>query len=184
MRPADLRKLAAQRGDNVPGLVQAQGCLRQVRNPVRIRNGKRFHLLRRSHHLRHHWGFSQRPDNFVMVAMADKNQRITFLRKLHRFHVDLGHQGTGSVDHSQVAMAAGFAHFGRYAMCAVDHTLARRNFLNAVHEDRALFLQLLDYEAVMDDFLADINRRAECLQRDANDVDRPHHPRAEASRLQ
>ena len=44
--------------------------------------------------------------------------------------------------------------------------------------------QLLHHITVVDDLLADVDRRAERLQRNANDVDGAHHAGAKASRLQ
>src|ERR1700733_1181739 len=69
-------------------------------------------------------------------------------------------------------------------MRAVDHTLAIGDFILAVHEDRALPAQLVYHKAVVDDLLAHVNRRAEGLQRDADNINRPHDTSAEPPRLQ
>ena len=116
--------------------------------------------------------------------MTDQDQRIAFPGKLHRFHVDLGHQRASRVDHPQLAQLAGLPDLGRNAVSAVDDALAGRNFLDAVHKNGALGGQLVHHVAVVDDLLAHVNGRAEGLQGDADDVDGAHHAGAEAAGLQ
>jgi len=63
---------------------------------------------------------------------------------------------------------------------AIDYPLAGRDFVHAVHENRAFALKLLNHKAVVDDFLADVNWRSEGFQGDADDVNGPHHSGAES----
>jgi hypothetical protein len=69
-------------------------------------------------------------------------------------------------------------------MRAVNHTLALRHLVHAVHKNRALVLQFLHHEPVVDNLLAHINRRPKCLQRDPDNVNGPDHPGAEPTRFQ
>src|SRR6516162_2571711 len=116
--------------------------------------------------------------------MSNQDQRITLARELHRLNVYLRHQRAGCINDPEFAQLARLAHFGRDAMSAVDHPLARRNLLHAVDKDGALSGQLVDNIAVMHNFLADIDWSTEGLEGDPNDVDGANHPGAEASRLQ
>ena len=69
-------------------------------------------------------------------------------------------------------------------MGAVDDALALGHFVDAIDKNRALLLQFLHHKAVVDDLLAHINRRPKGLERNPDNVDRPHHPGAESPRLQ
>lgn len=57
-----------------------------------------------------------------------------------------------------------------------------RNFMQFLDEDRTLGLQPFHHIAVMHDFVANINGRAIGLQRQHDDLDRPVHARAKATR--
>ncbi len=69
-------------------------------------------------------------------------------------------------------------------MGAVNDALAGRDLVDAIDKNCAFGAQLVHHVAVMDDLLADVNRRPEGLERDADDVDGAHHAGAEATRLQ
>src|SRR5208282_1089162 len=119
-----------------------------------------------------------------MIMVPDQNQRVTLLGKLHCFHMHLGDQRTGGINHPQAAPRAVLANLGRYPVRAVDNPFSVGHFVFAVDKDRALAPQLVDYKAVVDNFLADINRRTKSIERNTYHIDRPHHPRAEPTRLQ
>ena len=115
-----------------------------------------------------------------MIFMSDQDERIPFLGKLDSFHVDLGHQRTGGVNHAQPAFCAVLANLRRDSVRAVNNALAVGHFVLAVDKDRALAPKFLDHEAVVDNLLAHINRRPKRLQSNADHVNRPHHARAKA----
>ena len=60
-------------------------------------------------------------------------------------------------------------------MGAVDDALAVRNVIDLVDKDRAFFRQLVHNIAVMNDFTANIDWRAEGFESDFNDIDGTHH---------
>ena len=97
-----------------------------------------FNLFRRSHDLRHQWRFAQRANDFVVIAMANQDQRIAFLGELHRLHVNLGDQRTGRINDAQLALLAVLADLGRNAVRAVNHALAVGHLVHAVDKNRAL----------------------------------------------
>src|SRR5215813_9518470 len=98
--------------------------------------------------------------------------------------MDFGDQRAGRVNHSQIALPTRLAHFRGNAVRAVDDPFAGGDLFNAVYEDGALLLQLLDNETVMNNFLADVNGRAKSFERNSHDIDCAHHPCTEAPGLQ
>ena len=69
-------------------------------------------------------------------------------------------------------------------MGAVDHAFAIGNFVFAIDKDRAFATQFVNDKAVVNDLLAHVDRRAEGFERDADHIDRAHHPSAETTGLQ
>src|SRR5258708_7324848 len=184
MRAFDVRELPLQRFDNIFGFVQAQGGLGEVRTPIGARDGQSLYLGGRSDDLGNRWGLASRADDFVVIAMADQYERVAFFGKLNRFNVNLGDQRAGGIDHAQPALFAGTAHFGRDAVGAVNHALAGRNFIHRVNKNGAFALQFFHHETVVHDLFADVDRRAEGLKGDADDVDGSHYAGAKAARLE
>ena len=182
--PLIFGKLLPQRGNDVAGLVQAQRGLGQIGDPGGIGHGHRGDFRRRTDDLRHRRSLSQRADHLIVIAVANQDQRIAFPGELHCLDVDLGDQRAGGVNDAKLPQLAVLAHFGRHAVGAVDNPLTLGNFVHVVHENGALVLQFLDDEAVVDDLLAHVDRRAEGLQRDPDNINGPHHPGAESARLQ
>src|SRR4029079_18977236 len=78
----------------------------------------------------------------------------------------------------------GFAAYRlRDAVRAEDHGRAVRHFLELINEDRALRTQLVDDIAVVHDFMAHIDRRAERLERALDDLDRAVDAGTESARI-
>ena len=98
--------------------------------------------------------------------------------------MDLGDQRASGVNHAQAAANAVFADFGRHAVSAVDDALAVGDFVFAVDEDGAFAAEFVDYEAVVDDLLADVDGRAEGFEGDADDVNGADYAGAEAAGLE
>ena len=183
-RALDIRKPLLERRDNVPRLIQTERGLRQISNPIRIRQSHRIDFRRRADNLRHRRSLAQRANHLIVIAMPDQDQRIPFLGKFHRLHMHLGDQRTRSINHPQLPQLAGIAHFRRNSMRAINHALALGHFVDAVDKNRALLLQFLHDKAVVDDLFAHINRSPKRLQRNPDNINRPHHPSAKPARLQ
>jgi len=66
---------------------------------------------------------------------------------------------------------------------AEDERRARRNVGEVLDEDRAFALEIVDDVGVVDDLVADVDRRAELVERALDDLDRAIDARAEAARL-
>ena len=116
--------------------------------------------------------------------MADEHQRIALLGKLDGLDVDLGDQRAGGVDDLEIAAFAAARGPRAKRHGRVDDALAVGHVVDFVDEDRALFRQLIHNIAVMDDFAAHINGRAEGFKGDLDDVDGAHHAGAKTARLE
>src|SRR5579862_499506 len=90
--------------------------------------------------------------------------------------MDLGHQRTGGIDHLEVAPLAALTHGRRNAMGRIDDALAIGHVVNFMDKNRALFCQLVDNIAIMNDLAAHIDGRTESLQGNFDDVDGAHYP--------
>ena len=134
--------------------------------------------------MRHVGSFAQRALNLVVIAMADQHQRITLLGELDRLDVDLGDQRAGCVDDPQSAPFAALAHSRRNTVGGVNYTLTIRHVVDLVNKNGALFGQFVHNIAVVDDFAANVNRRAESLKRDLDDVDGTNNAGAKAARFE
>src|SRR6266481_7534786 len=184
MRAFNQWELFAQSGDHVLRLVEAERGLRDVSDARRIRHFQMLYLFRSSDDLGHVRGFAESADDFIVVVMSDQNNAVAAFGVLHSFHVDLGDQRTGSVNHLQVAQLALFANAGRNAVRTVNEAMTVRNLVDFVDEDRSLGLQLFHDVAVVDDLPANIDRRAKGIKRNADNINGTNYPGAESPRLQ
>jgi hypothetical protein len=97
--------------------------------------------------------------------------------------VHLGDQRAGRVEVEQIARLGLGRHRLRHAVGGEDTgCLSRRDLVELLDEDGAL-AQALHDEAVVDDLVADIDRRAVLLERQLDDLDRPVDAGAEAARI-
>ncbi len=108
--------------------------------------------------------------------MTHEHDLAAALEMHHRLAMDFRHQRTGGVDREQVAAACFLGHRFRHAMGGEDHRpVALGHLVEFLDEDRPLLPERLHDIFVMDDFVADIDRRAVFLERALDHVDRPHH---------
>ena len=68
-------------------------------------------------------------------------------------------------------------------MRAIDDPFPIWHFFHAVDEDGTLVLQLLNHKAVVNDLLTYVDRRAESLECNTDDIYGSHHAGTEAARL-
>jgi hypothetical protein len=88
------------------------------------------------------------------------------------FDMDLGHQRARGIEHPETARLRLGAHRARDAMGAEHDRAAGRDVCQLVDEYRALRLQAVDDELVVDHFVANVDRRPELRQRLLDDRDR------------
>ena len=114
--------------------------------------------------------------------MADEEDVAALLDEPLGLAVDLGDERAGGVEEIEPARARGRRDRLGDAVGGEDHRHAVRHLVEIGDEHRALRLQTVDDELVVNDFVADVDRRAVPLQRQLDDADRPVDTRAEAAR--
>ena len=115
--------------------------------------------------------------------MADHDDVMTFLAHLGHFHVHLGHQRAGGVEHVQATVGRLGAYGPRHAVRGEDHSGTVGYLVQFFDEHGALFAQVGDDIVVVDDLVAHIDGRAVQGQRPLDDGDGAVHPGAEATGL-
>ena len=121
-------------------------------------------------------------DHLGMAGMADEQDVPAGLDQPLGLAVDLADQRAGGVEIVEPArLGRGRDDLG-HAMGGKDHRAAVGNFVELLDEHRAQPAQPVDDEAIVDDLVADIDRRAEPLDRQLDDLDGAVDPRAKAAR--
>ena len=174
-------KRRAERRDDLAGLVDRQRRLRHVRDLrgvelERIDVGDRFDEDDRVRRLAH------RADHLFVAGVSDQHDRVTLGRVPPRLHVHLRDEWARRVDRLEPPCggvrvnrrcdAVGGEHDGR----------ALRNLGLLVDEDGAACLEVADDVEVVDDLLADVDRRPVEVERLLDRVDRALDPGAVAAR--
>ncbi|MND69290.1 hypothetical protein D3C80_607560 [compost metagenome] len=117
--------------------------------------------------------------------MADQHDMAAEALMAHGLLVNLGHQRAGRIEIKEVSRLRIFGHRFRHAVGGKnDRLLAMffRNLVQFLDEDGALGFQSLDDITVMNDLVADIDRRTVLFQRQNDDLDRPVDTGAETAR--
>ena len=94
----------------------------------------------------------------------------------------LGDQRTGGIERKEIALLGLIGNRARHAMRGKDdRRVGFGDFVEFLDENRALGLQAVDHIAVMDDLVADIDRRPIEGERPLDRIDGPHDPGAKAA---
>ena len=168
-RSDDSREPLAQARHYFLRVVERQGRLRQECEAIRVLHFESVHFLDAAHNQGLLRGFSRRSDDFLMIAMADQNQRAPFARKFKSFQVHLRHQRASGINDAQLPLLRFRAHPRWHPVSAENKHSADRNFINGFHEDCAAAPQLIHHIAVMNDFVMDVNRAAVSFEREFYD---------------
>ena len=94
----------------------------------------------------------------------------------------LGDERAGCVDEKHLALGGLCWHGLRDAMGRKDHRAVIGAIVKLFNKDRALVAQTIHDVFVVNDFVADVDRRAPFFERHFDDLDRAIHARAEAAR--
>ena len=180
----DVGKLLFEGVDDVAGFVERERGLGEIGDAIGIGHDEFGNFSNVGNNLSDVGSFAQSAFDLVVVAVANKDKRISLLGEFDGFDVDLGDQRARGVDDSQSSALAALANGGRNAVGGIDDALAIWNVVDFMNEDCAFFRQLIDDISVMDNFTADIDGSAEGFQSDLDDVDRAYYASAEASRLE
>ena len=116
-----------------------------------------------------------------MAGVADQHHAAPGAAQPRDFHVHLGHQRAGGVEHLERASGRLLAHGLRHPVRAEDHGGAIGYLVQVLDEDRAIGAQLLDHVAVVHDLVAHVDRRALGFQRALDDGDGAVDAGAEAA---
>ncbi len=119
-----------------------------------------------------------------MVLVADQHDAEAVAGEPHGFQVHLGDQRTGGVDDIQSALLRLPADRRRHAVGAENGPRPSGHFVQLLDEDRAGFAQFVHHVFVMNDFLADVDRRPVEIERDLDHVDGPDHAGAKTARFE
>jgi hypothetical protein len=117
-----------------------------------------------------------------MTGMTDEQDVLAVGDQPLRLTMHLGDERTGGVEKVETTFRRLGRHRLRHAMGREDHRHPVRNLIQFGDEDRALRLQAVDHELVMDDLVPDVDRRAILLDRQLDDPDRPVDSGAETAR--
>ena len=122
-------------------------------------------------------------DHFRVAGMANQEKMAAMFMMVFGFTMHLAHQRAGRVECEHHALRGFGRDRFRHAMGGKHHGLAViRDFAQLLHKDRALFFKAFHHEAVMDDFMAHIDRGAVAFQRFLHNLDGAVHAGAKASR--
>ena len=121
-------------------------------------------------------------DAFRVACVTDQQDMPAALVMNFGFPMNLRDERAGGVDGKQATLLCICRNGARNAMGGKDNRRAGfRNLVEFLDENGALCLQHFNDVAIMDDFMADIDRRAVGLDGSFDRVDRPNHAGAEAA---
>jgi hypothetical protein len=116
-----------------------------------------------------------------MSGMANEQYVPAFFDQALGLSMDLGNERAGCIDISKRALARFDRNRFGHAVSRKDHRTVVGHFLKLVDEDRAHFFEALDDKAIVDDLMAHIDRRAEALQRELDDLNGTINPGTKAA---
>ena len=126
---------------------------------------------------------AHRADHLGMAGVADQHDLAPLAVEDLGLAVDLGDQRAGGVEVEEVPRPRRLRHrLGTPCAEKITGCVGVRDLVELLDEDRALRLQALDDVAVVDDLVAHIDRRAEPLERQLDDLDGAVDAGAEAAR--
>ena len=156
---------AAQRRDDLGGLVDREGRLRDEGDPLRILHLQRIDLVGRLDEDDAVGRLPGGPFDLLVALVADHHDRVAVGGEAARLDMDLGDERAGGVDRPQVSRRCVLVDRRGDAVGGEDDDLPLGHLALLLDEDRAALGELLDHVLVVDDLLADVDRRAVQLQR-------------------
>ncbi len=118
-----------------------------------------------------------------VAAVADEDGLLAILAVSGDLQVDLGHQGAGGVEDTQVAPGGLCTHLLGHPVGTEDDRGPVRDLVQFFDKNGAALAQVLDHEAVVDHLMADIDGGPEELDGPLDDVDGSVHAGAKAPRV-
>jgi hypothetical protein len=118
-----------------------------------------------------------------MTGVAYENDLPACCGMVFDFAMYLRNQGAGRIDDSEPTLARFLPNLGRNAMRTENGDCPIWNFIKTLHEHCPLCCQLIDYKSIVDNLFPNINRAAQSLQCDRDNVDGTNYPGAETAWL-
>jgi len=119
------------------------------------------------------------PDHLDVVGVSDECHEMTTVGVAAGLRVDLRDERADRVDDPETAPLGVLLHPGRDAVRREHADLPGRNLVLVLDEDRAERLEPPDDVLVVDDLVANVDRRPVLLQKPLHDLDRAVNARAE-----
>ena len=162
---------APQRGDDLARLVDRQRRLRDVGEPRPRRELEAADVLDRLDEDGGLGRLAHRPDDLLVTRVADQDDRVAGGGVAPRLHVDLRDERARRVDDVVAQLAGAPVHGRRDPVRGVDDRRPLRHLRLVVDEDRAACLEVADDVRVVDDLLADVDRRPVVGERELDRLD-------------
>ncbi len=177
----DRREPRPQGGDDLRRLVDREGRLGDEGDPVGIGHLEALDLVDGLDEDDVRRRLAGGPFDLLVALVADQDDRVAVGGEAPGLDVDLGHQRAGGVDRAQPAGGGIVVDRRGDAVGGEDDHLALRDLGLLLDEDRAPRGELLDHVLVVDDLLADVDRRPVQLERALDRLDGAVDPGAVAA---
>ena len=182
LRRVDRRETAAESGDDLARLVDRERRLRHVRELCVIAESERRDVVHRLDEHDRARRLAHRPDDLLVPGVPDQHDRVAGGRVPPRLDVHLGHERARRVERVQAARdRVGLDRRGD-AVRREDDRLALGHVALVIDEHCAAGLELPHDVEVVDDLLADVDRRSVEVERPLDRLDRPLDAGAVAAR--
>ena len=178
-----MRGKTLQRLDDGGGIVDRKRGLRHVRQILVVADCETLDVGHRLDEMGATAALSHRPFHLRMAGVADHHDRASVLAHPRHFDMDFGDEGARRIEHPQSARLGVGAHGAGDAVRREHDGASGRNLVQLLDEHRAFRLQVVDDEAVMNDFMAHVDRRAELRERLLDDRDRAVDTGTETARV-
>ncbi len=116
-----------------------------------------------------------------MPGVADEDAFLAVAAIARDFHMHLGYQRAGGIEHLEATLGGLAAHGLGDTMGTEDENDVVRHIGHVFDEDGAAGAQVVDHELVVHHFMTHIDGRTENIQRPVDDVDGAVHAGAEAA---
>src|SRR5262249_39143349 len=182
-RGDQLGKASSQDVDDISGIVNAQSGLGKNHEFVGIGYGDPLRFIGVGHNLDFVRGFSAGPDNFVVLFMTDKNDRIARAGELPNLPVYFFHKRAGGINNGSEFFFLRLLPDGwRNAVRAEDQFCSGGNFVDGLNEAHAALGKIPYHVNIVNDFVKDIDRRTMAFKRPFDSFDRHLYARTKAAR--
>ena len=182
-RPGNIGKARLQRGDHAFGFIDRQSRLGAIGKIALVGDDEGIDavgILKQDDGARRQ--LPHRTVDLGVAAMADEYDLPALGIMPLSLAMHLADQRAGGVERVQSAPLRVVGHGLGHAVGGEDHGRAFGHLVQLIDEQGALGLELFDHEAIMDDLVADIDRRTRNLERPLDNLDSAIDPGAKAAR--